>query len=216
MFQWLKSPVLWGILLILAGVLFLIQELSGIQLGSIFWGVMLILGGALFLIYYASHPVQWWAIIPGVALIGIGLSQLLGVLYQPLEDAVGGLLVLGSIGAGFFGLYWKDRRMWWAIIPAGVLFTLGMVSALENILPEPASNGFFFVGLGLTFALLAWLPTPAGKMTWAWIPALVLVVIGLFIIAAAEQMLVYVGPLLIILAGLFLIIRTLATRRSGS
>ncbi len=215
MFKWLRSPVLWGVLLIVAGVLFLIQELSGIRLGSIFWGVMLILGGVFFLIYYSSNRSQWWPLIPGIALIGVGASNLLGVVFPALEGALGGLFVLGGIGAGFIGVYLSDRRQWWAIIPAGVLITLGVVSVLENFLSDTGSNGLFFFGLGLTFAVLAWIPTPAGRLTWAWIPALALIVIGLFVVAAAEQLLAYIGPLLIILVGVVLIIRTLAGRRSS-
>jgi len=216
MYKWLKSPVLWGSLLIVAGVLFLLEEIFSIHLGSIFWAGLLCLAGLFFLLIYSNNRLNWWALIPGITLIGVGLSVLLDTVLPGIGDAWSGLLVLGGIGASFVGVYISDRRQWWAIIPAGVLLTLAVISVLDNLLTDLGTGGFMFFGLGLTFAALALLPTEQGRMRWPWIPAIVLVIVGLLITAAAEQLLIYLGPLALILGGLFLILRTVGSRRARS
>jgi hypothetical protein len=213
MAKWLRSPVLWGSLLVVAGILFLIQEIFNIQLGSIFWGVLLGLGGLFFVMIYINNRLNWWALIPGITLIGVGLSVLVDVFLPGVGDALSGMLVLGGIGAGFVGVYLTDRRQWWAIIPAGVMFTLAIVSVLENLLSDLGTGGLLFFGMGITFAALALLPIEQGRMRWAWVPAIVLVIIGLLITAAAEQMLTYLGPAALILGGFFIILRTVTSRR---
>jgi hypothetical protein len=213
MLKWLKSPVLWGSLLIVAGILFLIQEIFKIQLGSIFWGVLLGLAGLFFILIYIGNRLNWWALIPGVTLVGVGLATILDVLLPGVGGILGGLLVLGGIGVGFIGVYISDRRQWWAIIPAGVMITLAVISVLDSLLSDLGTGGLLFFGLGITFAVLALLPGEQGKMRWAWIPAIVLVIVGLLITAAAEQMLLYLGPAALILGGLFIILRTITARR---
>ena len=135
------------------------------------------------------------------------------VVLPGVGDALGGLFVLGGIGAAFIGVYLSDRRQWWAIIPAGVMITLAVISVLDSLLSDLGSGGLIFFGLGITFAVLALLPSEQGKMRWAWIPAIVLVVIGLLVTAAAEEMLVYLGPAALILGGIFILLRSFSSRR---
>jgi hypothetical protein len=49
-------------------------------------------------------------------------------------------------------------------------------------------------------------------MGWAWIPAIVLIVIGTVLAGIAGQNLVYFVPVALIVVGLFLIYRTFAAR----
>jgi uncharacterized membrane protein len=80
-----------------------------------------------------------------------------------------------------------------------------MLEAMET-------GGIFFFGLGLTFALLALLPTPEGRLTWSIIPAIVFLIVGTFITAAATELINYVWPVLLILGGLYLLYRTFGSR----
>jgi hypothetical protein len=68
------------------------------------------------------------------------------------------------------------------------------------------------MGLGLTFGLLAILPTPQGRMKWALIPAGVLMVMGLLITASAADLLQFIGPVVLILVGLYLLFRVFKPR----
>ena len=214
MLKWLRSPIVWGVLLIVAGLFFLVQAITGIQLGSLFWAVLFALGAVFFLNIYLGNRANWWALIPTFTLGGICLSILSGVLFEgPAQDILNQVFVLGGIGASFVAVYLNDRRQWWAIIPAGVMFTIMIVAVSDELLGGEASGGIMLIGIGITFAVLALLPATKTKMAWAWIPAGVLVVIGLVIAGAAEQRLVYVIPVALIIIGIFMIYRTFASRR---
>ncbi len=189
--------------LILLGVLFLIEKIGLLHgVADLFWGLIFVAGAAFFLrIYTKDSGTQWWAIIPGMVLLGIGLSALLPGPVKFLDS----LLFLGSIGVAFWIIYITDRTRWWAIIPAGVLSTLAVVSVLDHI-SGLATGGLFFLGLGLTFLLVARLPGGDANNQWAYIPGGILLTIGLFISMSAKlAMIRYIGPIVLILIGGLLI-----------
>jgi hypothetical protein len=191
--------ILTGAALVLLGVLMLLERI-GIFHGALdfFWGVIFLAGGAFFLYRFATdmHG-EWWAAIPGFALAGIGADSL-------LSGFIGnwtGLLFLGSLGLGFFAVYLSGRERWWALIPGGVLVTLGFTSVLSDVFGARETGGFFFLGLGLTFLLVAVL----ASMQWAYIPGVILLVMGALIGTPFAGSLNYVWPAALILAGLMLI-----------
>ncbi len=174
--EWYKNSVLWGLLIIAGGIALLVQNLLNFPLGGIFWGVVfMVVGFAIFRLAWNSDR-PWWPFIPGLTLMGMGLTGLLGVVLPKVETYIGGALVLGSLGASFVLVYLRERRNWWAIIPAGVMFTLAATSLIEQGHFGLDSGGIFFIGLGLTFLTLAWLP--GQQLRWAFIPALALIVMG--------------------------------------
>jgi hypothetical protein len=212
--KWLESRILWGALLIIGGVLFLLQNLNIFEFGDLFWAALFFLACLFFVSLYRQDRANWWALIPGFVLFGVGAQIAVGRLFPQAANILGGLLVLGSAGLGFVLIYLLDRENWWAIIPGGVMLTLGVVSAIDEALPGVGTGGVFFLGLGATFALVALVPTKSGPMKWAWIPAGVLLVMGALILATAEKMMAYIGPAGLILVGGFLILRTFV-RREG-
>ncbi|MEW5868612.1 MAG: hypothetical protein AB1894_05000 [Chloroflexota bacterium] len=210
--KWLESRILWGVLLIAGGVIFLLENLNIIEFGGLVWALLFALASAVFFsVYFQERRTNWWAMIPAFTLLGIGAEIGVDQLAPRLSDVLGGSLVLGGIGAGFLFVYIASRENWWAIIPAGVLFTLAAVSALEET-TDGETGGVFFLGLGLTFALVAVLPNPSGTMRWAWIPAVILLVMGVLFLAAAQNLMGYIWPAALILVGGFLILRALRPR----
>lgn len=206
--KWLESRILWGGLLILAGLFFLLQNIGLFRLGDLFWSLMMGLAGIFFLSLFIQNRANWWALIPGCTLLGVAVVIGLGVLWPAAEDVLGGSIVLGSIGVSFIIIYLLDRQNWWALIPAGVMGTLTIVAGLDNILPGMETGGVFFLGLGATFALLALVPTPQGSMRWAWIPAFVLLLMGFLLIVAVTNLINYIWPVALIIAGGLLVFRT--------
>jgi len=213
MFKWLESRVVWGSLLILGGLVFLIQNVFNLQLGGLFWAVLLALGGLVFISVYLSDRRHWWGLIPGFTLLGVSATAFVSNVFPRLGNVLGGVFVLGGIGLAFAAVYLTDQRNWWAVIPAGVMFTLAAISMLDQVLRGFESGGLLFFGMALTFALVAILPNTQGQLRWAWFPAGILAVIGLIISAASENLLNYVWPLVLILGGLALIYRTLIVRK---
>jgi hypothetical protein len=216
------SDIFWGGVFLVAGLIFLSllfgghwwASFPGFTLASL--GVMILLpksldqfGGALFLggialsfwyVYFSSRVERWWALIPA----GV-LSALAGmILVAERFDDYGGAVFLGGIGLSFFAVYLTDRAgRWWALIPGGVLVTLaGMTIAAERV-GEFQTAGLFFLGLAVTFLLVALL---AG-MNWAYWPALVLGIMGFLGIASLLNFANYLWAVVLIGAGLVLIIR---------
>ncbi len=199
----INPKVFLGAGLILLGALMLLEKI-GILSGasSLFWAAVLLFGSVYFFsIYFKSVNQFWWAIIPAMALLGMAGS----VIIPDSLEIISGSIFLVSLGLAFFIIYFTDHERWWGIIPGGVLLTLACVAAFEGT--YWADKGImFFIGLGLTFLLVAILPTPAGNHTWAYIPALVLLLIGAFLGSQITAVLSgYLLPGILILAGLIVV-----------
>lgn len=212
MLKLLESRVFWGIVLITGGVLFLLQNLIGFQFSGLFWAAIMGLAGLFFISVYVGNRQMWWALIPGCTLLSITTIILLGMFAQGFADTWSGSIFLGGIALSFVLIYLSDRNHWWAIIPGGVLLTLATVAGLENLLGGMEMGGIFFLGLGLTFAVVAILPTQHGQMKWAWIPAGVLLGMGFLLTVVAGRFINYLGPVALIVAGGYLIVKTLLPR----
>jgi hypothetical protein len=202
--------LLWGSLLIIGGVLFLLQNLKLLPGGAIFWGGVLGVAGLMFLWGFIADRSQWWPLIPGLTLVGIGITVLLTAFAETAAAHWSGTIILGSIGLSFWLIYLFHRENWWAVIPGGVLFTLAAVAWVELNLPAVRgleTGGIFFLGLGFTFLLLGVLPTPSGKMWWPFIPGGILTVMGVLITLAFGSLLNVIGPALLIVGGVLLLWR---------
>lgn len=214
--RFFASRVLWGGLLILAGLAILLQNIGLVPIiSALFWGPLMAVGGIFFLLWYLNDRGNWWAIIPAFTLLSIAFQILLGSLFPQIAEQVGGLIVLGGIGAAFLFIYLTNRTFWWAIIPAGVMLTLAVISVLGQLLPENAVPGILFLGLGLTFALLAFVPVPQGRMRWAWIPASILLLMGLIFMVSAMSIFNYLWPAALILLGIFLVFQTIRPKEGN-
>ena len=202
-----QSRYVWGGILVLAGVLFMLQEFQ--ILGSAFeflWVILMAAGAGVFLwIYFTKHE-QWWAVIPGLTLFGltlVALDELLGLI--PGSDISGGIF-LGCIGLAFWLIYLRKRAQWWAIIPGGVLITLALVAGLEFL--SEWNDVLFFLGLGVTFFLVALLPDAVHNTKWAFIPAGILTVLGLALFAPVLNIMNIAWPIILIGLGIFILFRT--------
>jgi hypothetical protein len=177
--------------------------------------VLLGLGSLFFLSLFLQNRANWWALIPGFTLLSLLILILLNGFVPGLEANWGGSVVLGGIGLSLFLIYLVDRANWWALIPGGVLLTLAATVGLEQFFPGLETVGIFFLGMGLTFGLVAILPNPQGEMRWAWIPAGILLFIGLVFMAVTGELLKYIWPVALIFAGIFLLFRSLRRRRDS-
>jgi len=212
----LRIRVLFGVLLIAAGILFLLDSLDVIAVGDILWPILWGVASLVFLFIFAMDPRDnWWAAIPGFVLLGLTGTVALDRLAPEVGEMWSGSVFLGGIALAFWVIYLVNPEHWWAVIPGGVLLTLAVVAGLSEALEGVEMGGIFFFGLGITFALLAVLPTPEERLTWAFIPALVLLVMGALITAAAAELINYVWPVALILGGLYLLFRVLGSRESA-
>jgi hypothetical protein len=98
-------------------------------------------------------------------------------------------------------VYFSGRGRWWAIIPGGVLVTLGVTAVMSELYGAVNSGGVFFVGLGLTFVLVAIL----AKMKWAFIPAAVLLLLGFLVGMPFLGVMDYIWIGVLLIAGVILV-----------
>jgi hypothetical protein len=187
--------------LVVLGLLMLVERFGFLRgVTSLFWGLIFLAGGTYFLYRFVNNMrTEWWAAIPAFALLGIGGESLL----SNLLPNWGGFFFLASLGLGFFAVYFSDRQRWWAIIPGGVLVTLGLSALLGDVFGMRETGGFFLLGLGLTFLLVALL----ASLQWAWIPGVVLLVLGALIGTPFAGAMNYLWPAALIVGGLMLILQ---------
>lgn len=207
--------IIVGVFLVLMGGLALLQTMHIFALQSLFWGllisVLFIVVGLAFLVALFQSRANWWAAIPGCSLIGIGAVIGTSLLFPALSD-VSGLLVLGGIGVGFWIVYFLNHKNWWAIIPGGVMLTLAGITVLGN--HSAYTGGVLFLGMGVTFGLLAVLPTGERRMTWPWIPAAVLFIMGVALTFTSTNYENIAWAVMLILVGLFFLGRSFLKKGS--
>lgn len=212
------NPIVWGGLLIVAGVLLLLQNLGLFgSVMSMIWLLVFGAGGAVFLYgFFSQREKMWWAAIPGCTLFGLAGAILMSEIMPAGMEFLAGPLFLGSIGLGFLMIYFVRHDAWWAIIPAGVMGTLAVVAATETSdleLGELVSGSIFFVGLGLTFLVVALLPGETQQRRWAFIPAAVLLAMGFLVGTPFINAINYIWPVALIVGGGVLVWKALATKQ---
>jgi hypothetical protein len=193
--------ILLGALMILGGILGLLELLGVIpQASAFFWAIVSGIGALAFLYIFFTNRLHWWAAIPGFTLAGLAVASFL-----PVGFGWSGLAFLGSIGLGFFAVYLHDRRRWWALIPGGVMVTLGIVAMLSAQVKYVETGGAFFMGLGLTFLLVA----VFANMRWAYIPCVVLLLLGLLVGVFTGSFITYAWVVVLLVAGGLMIVQAL-------
>jgi len=206
-----STRVLFGIGLIFLGVLFFVQQIFHISIGNLIIAGLFLLGGVTFFYVFARNNEHWWALIPGFTLAGIGGLIAMGDLIPRFNELFGGAFFLAMIGASFLVIYIMHREFWWAIIPAGVLFTLALVTIVSPYNGSLAGAVFFF-GLAATFGVIGLMHVGKAEK-WPWIPAGICALLGLIVLATSgalvNSVFGYVWPAILLVVGVYLIIRSI-------
>jgi hypothetical protein len=213
--KWANWRTIVGVGMVLLGILALLQVFgylptNGDFVGLIF-GFLFAGAGAAFLTLLGRNRENWWAAIPGLVLLSLGALILSGIFFPAFASNFGGTLFMGGLSLAFLVVYFMNRENWWAIIPGGVLLTIAAITALDRV-PALDTGGIFFLGLAATFAVLALIPVEGRRMSWPWIPAAVLAVMGILISVAAANLINYLWPVALILGGLLLLGRAILRR----
>jgi hypothetical protein len=168
-----------GIVLVLAGGIFLLQQFISLPVGAMFIALLFVAGGSVFILALLKDHSRWWAVIPGYTLIGLGAMIAVSKLFPRGIDRFGGSIFLGAIALSFLTILLMKRDQWWPMIPAGVLATLAIVAGLGNIV-QNLGGVVFFLGLGFTFFMIPLWPS-GKKEKWAYIPGGIMLALGLMI-----------------------------------
>ena len=201
-----------GLLLVVAGAALLLQNFGvfGPILANAVWVLLFGLGGLVFLAVFILNREQWWALIPGLTLLGlailVGFGERLG--------AWGGAIFLASIGLSFWLIYAVRPEFWWAIIPGGSLFSVAALVALEasGRVKDEATVGVMFLGIAITFGLVYLLPGGQEERRWALIPGGILALMGFLMLITLGGLINYIWALALIVAGGYILWRALRMR----
>ena len=149
--------------------------------------ISLVLLGALgifFTAMYFPSKRQWFWIALGLGCFSFALSNL--VYFIPaLDEYYRQVIIFIGVGVSFLSIYLHNRMNWWAMFPAGLLLSLGASQLLEQLAPALDANGIILLGLGLAFLVLFIVPTPIGRLKFALLPAVILLVLGAVIMIGA-------------------------------
>jgi hypothetical protein len=185
--------------LVALGLLALLGDLGVFAgIGRLFGLLLFGAAGLIVLRTYRDDPSRIWTLPVGFGLLGLAVAS--------LDVPWGGGAFLGSIGLGFLAVWLSDqkRERWWALIPAGVLLTLGVVAVYDEWLGGRGDVGgtLFFLGLAATFAALYLMPSV--NQSWAIWPALGLGIVALLTVSFQGG---WIVPIALIALGAWLLTR---------
>ncbi len=125
---WALIPtyVLW----VVAGGLLLEDFLRLDDLMGIYYPAAI---GMAFFYVYLRNKEHWWALIPAYIMFIAAISVLLDDVLFRHGDTLGVFIPL-AIALPFFYLYFKRREHWWALIPGGILASVGIGLLIQQLL----------------------------------------------------------------------------------
>jgi hypothetical protein len=214
----LNWRILLGVIVLVFGALLLLQQLNVIAIHGDIWTFIIsaffATAGVAFLLVLISNKKNWWAAIPGMTLIGLAFLIGSSILFPGLASAdIAPAIFMAFIGAAFWIVYFLDIQNWWAIIPGGVLLSIAALIAVGSAGNGNLGVGLMFTGMALTFGLVALLPNGGKHLNWAFIPAGVLLVMGLAFLFSVGSWFRYLLPGGLIVVGIFLIVLTVLRRK---
>ena len=163
-----------------------------------------------FLVVYLRDRAQWWALIPAYVLIAVAALVFLSETAL-LRDTFQATFVLTAIALPFLVAYLRDRAQWWALIPAYVLLSIGVMVLLQElgILSDFLVPAYVMFVIAIPF-FVVYIRNP--KQWWPLIPGGIMAAIGLsFLMVEAFQ---YVFPVLVILVGFLILIRSFTQKEA--
>jgi len=199
-----------GIMLFLAMVTLLVDNVGGEWIGSLF----LFLIGLSFLIVYLNNRTRTWALLVAYILGVLSIAPAMASGGGDMAAYFGSVFLL-AIAVPFFVVYFRSIENWWAIIPAGVMTvlaviaTLGITGLIRNENEGGYANAILMGGLAVTFAIV-WL---RHAKEWAKVATIVLAALAVASVFFASYTEVY-WPVIIILAGAYLLYNSMRPKHA--
>jgi hypothetical protein len=197
-----RQALVWGGLLILFGVMWLVATL--VDLSAWVWVVILALAGLGAFGVYLTDRSDLTLLIPAYVLWAVALLVALTTLNVLRDEFIAGY-VLAAIALPFLVVFLRDRAQWWALIPAYVLLAVGLMVGLtaSGVLTELLIPAYVMFAVAIPF-LVVFALNP--KVWWPLIPGGVMAVIGLALLVA-EAAVEYIAPVGLVLAGIWILAR---------
>ncbi len=196
-----------GITLVLIGVLLGLQQFGILGGGfeDAFFALAFGAGVVIFAIIFFQDRRLWWAALVAFILAGLTSQFVLDLFFPSISDGWGGPIFLAFLATGFLIVFLLNRSFWWALIPSGVLYSVALTAAVDEVPLNIGidSSGILFIGMGLTFLLLYFMPIAGERQTWAIYPAIPLLILGAVTGFSNEGLWEIIWPSMLILGGLY-------------
>lgn len=186
------ASYIWGILLILAGALFLAQTLGYFDwLTDQAWiWIFTFLSLAFLATYFFSGVRNWGWLFP--ALISGGLAISMALSMNGYDGGLLGAPILVGIGLPFLVAFILDMRQnWWALIPAWVFAVLTVITLLSERVPGEIVGALVMFAVALPF-LVVYLTDRT--RWWALIPGFVMAALGTVILLSSTASSELIAP----------------------
>lgn len=115
----ITTYALWAIALLVVLV-----NLNILRDEAVAFYVLLAMAMPFLAVYYLNRAL-WWPLIPAYVFIVIALMVLL-IGLGLLGDLIVPAYVLIAIAIPFFVVYIRNRKLWWSLIPGGILALIGL------------------------------------------------------------------------------------------
>jgi hypothetical protein len=195
-----RQNLMWGFLLIVFGVASLID--SVITLHVWWWVTILFFAGGITIAVFWTERSNWAYLVPAFVLWSISGLLILFTLKIIHNEAVA-TYVLIVIALPFIIGFLRDRTRWGLIIPAYVLFSVGLMVGLIGLhwLNDFLIPTYVMFAIALPF-LLVYLLNPIRR--WSLIPGGITGIIGLAFLLATPSARISIPSVLVII-GLWII-----------
>lgn len=192
--------IIWGVLLVAVGALFLAQNFG--YIGKISDQLWLFIFGGLSLLFFTSYFVSgiknWGWLFPacifGALALGFALTE------AGAADEIFGSGILFAIAIPFIVAFFLNmRENWWALIPAWVMSVLSLIVVLSTSGNDDIIGSLVLFAIGLPFLVVYFLNR---TRWWALIPGLIMVVLSFVPLLEARASSDFIGAL--VMAGMAL------------
>lgn len=188
-----------GIMLFLAMVTLLVDNVGGEWIGSLF---LFLIALSFFVVYLNNHT-RTWALLVAYIMFVLSIAPAMSSGGGDIA-AYFGAVFLFAIALPFFVIYFRSPENWWAIIPAGVMTTLSVITTLAIAIQDEAEGVYvpavLMGGLAITFAVV-WL---RNAKPWAKVVTIILAVLAIGFVFLASYTEIFL-PVVFILVGGYLL-----------
>jgi len=195
-----RGNLIWGLVLIVLGTIFLLQTLGVVSAFSpTVWALIFAGASLIFLVVYLLSGWREWGWLFPTSIFA-GLTAVIFLADSGVEGTWVGALFMVALALPFWVAFLADRQAnWWALIPGWIFTALTAVILLSNTISGEVLGSLVMFAIGLPFVVVYF----ANRANWwALIPAGVLCGIGLILLFVNQSSGLWIGALMLLILSL--------------
>jgi hypothetical protein len=197
-----KHGLVWGSLAILLGLMSLLENFF--SLGPYVWAAALAFSGLGVYGLYAADRSEKWLLIVSYVLLVVGIMVAMINLGLIRDEGIA-TYVLWAIGLPFLWAFLRNRIQWYFLVPAYVLFVVGLMVGLIGlrVIDDFLIPAYVMLAISAPFFVVY---ARDRKNWWALIPGGIMGFMGLAFMLADDSVR-FVVPVVLIVVGVWVLVR---------